>query len=113
MNINTCYYLLDAIGRHISIIIAADRCIIGRLLQAIVINLAMMCYGRIISGMAIGTAYVATPVYIREFAPKEHRGARSYSIQISFCIGYLLSTVINYCASFISGNASFRFILIS
>ncbi|KAI9591340.1 general substrate transporter, partial [Syncephalis fuscata] len=103
--------IADTIGRRMSIISTAVISAIGGLLQTIAVNIAMLYVGRFVSGLAVGMAYVVAPLYIAEVAPKQWRGTLVYFIQINLCLGLLVSTIINYGASFIKGNGSFRLIL--
>ncbi|RKP26219.1 general substrate transporter [Syncephalis pseudoplumigaleata] len=104
-------YVVDIIGRRMALIITGGFALVGGLLQTVAVNLAMIYAGRFISGLAVGVANVAGPLYIAEIAPKRWRGALGYAIEYSIGVGIVFAAVVSYGVYFIEGQASFRVLL--
>lgn len=73
-------FIADRFSRRIAIQIAAAIWIIGSIFQAAANGVALLCFGRVVSGFSIGIASAIVPVYQSEIAPKEIRG-RVVSLQ--------------------------------
>lgn len=73
-------FVADRLSRRTAIQIAALIWIIGSVFQTAANGVALLCFGRVVSGIAIGIASSIVPVYQSEIAPKEIRG-RVVSLQ--------------------------------
>jgi MFS family permease len=73
-------FLADRLSRRTAVQIAALIWVLGAILQAASNDVAMLCVGRVIGGVAIGICSAIVPVYQAEMAPKEIRG-RVVSLQ--------------------------------
>jgi MFS family permease len=62
---------MDRLGRRLTIQLGAGVCVIGAILQAASVQLAMMLVGRIITGWAVGIMSMSVPVYQAELAHRE------------------------------------------
>lgn len=73
-------FIGDRFSRKIAIQIAAIFWIVGSLIQAFSVNVAMLVVGRVVAGICVGITSSLVPVYQSEIAPKEIRG-RIVSLQ--------------------------------
>ncbi|ORY42161.1 general substrate transporter [Rhizoclosmatium globosum] len=85
----------DRLGRKRSIIISGVLFAIGGLVQCTVSSLGPFLVGRVISGLAIGTASMVVPIYIAETAPAATRGALTTVYQLMITMGIFIATAIN------------------
>jgi MFS family permease len=67
-------FLADRLSRKVAIQIASVIWILGSILQTASNGVALLCVGRVISGISIGICSSIVPVYQSEIAPKEIRG---------------------------------------
>ena len=95
-------------GRLLPMRVASVISIIGGLLTAVAPNIATMSVGRVISGLAAGSATVVVPLYISEIAPPAKRGMFGAMTQIMTCTGIVVTQVLGY---FLSHGQNWRFIL--
>ncbi|KAI5786603.1 general substrate transporter [Pyronema domesticum] len=98
---------IDRLGRRKSIQIGAAVCIIGAILQAAAMHLAMLLIGRIITGWAVGIMSMAVPVYQAELAHPKSRGLIVGLAQQMIGVGFIVSTWIGYGAAHAPGYTSF------
>jgi MFS family permease len=73
-------FIADRLSRRTAIQIAALIWIIGSVFQTASNGVALLCFGRVVSGISIGIASAIVPVYQSEIARKEIRG-RVVSLQ--------------------------------
>ncbi|ORY53169.1 general substrate transporter [Rhizoclosmatium globosum] len=85
----------DRLGRKKSIIISGILFAIGGLVQCISSTLGPLLIGRVVSGLAIGTASMVVPMYIAETAPAATRGALTTVYQLMITFGIFVATAIN------------------
>ncbi|KAJ3035795.1 hypothetical protein HDU99_010554, partial [Rhizoclosmatium hyalinum] len=85
----------DRLGRKRSIIISGILFAIGGLVQCISSTLGPLLIGRVVSGLAIGTASMVVPMYIAETAPAATRGALTTVYQLMITFGIFVATAIN------------------
>jgi MFS family permease len=90
-------FLADRLSRKIAIQIAALVWILGSILQTASNGVALLCVGRVVSGVAIGICSSIVPVYQAEIAPKEIRG-RVVSLQQWAITWYVSSLLTRLCA---------------
>ncbi|CAM2792023.1 sugar porter family MFS transporter [Actinomyces slackii] len=85
----------DAIGRKKTITVMASMFILGVVMVVASLNLAMIVTGRIILGLAVGSASVVVPVYLAELAPYEIRGSLAGRNEMMIVTGQLLAIIMN------------------
>ncbi|GAA0159214.1 hypothetical protein Leryth_014352 [Lithospermum erythrorhizon] len=83
-------------GRRISMISGGIVFLIGAILNAAAVHVAMLIIGRILLGVGIGFANQSVPLYLSEMAPYKHRGKFNLGFQLSITIGILFANVLNY-----------------
>ncbi|KAI8801796.1 general substrate transporter, partial [Cladochytrium replicatum] len=87
--------LADFIGRKWSIILAGLLFSAGGAIQASTDQLALLIFGRVVSGLAIGVTSVCVPLYIAEAAPTNIRGRLITVYQLMITIGIFIATAVN------------------
>ena len=88
--------LTNVVGRRQAILWAAILFILSALGAALAINLWMLIFARLFTGLAIGVAGVMTPLYIAEMAPAKIRGRLVSCYQLAITIGILSGYLLNY-----------------
>ena len=83
---------MDRFGRKFTIQMGALICLIGAILQASAMNLAMILVGRLLAGYAVGLMSMSVPVYQAECAHPSSRGLIIGMSQQMIGIGYIVST---------------------
>jgi len=66
-------FLVDWRGRREAIFYSAVITLVGAILQTAAVNIGMFIAGRFIIGMGLGVAAVATPTFVAETLPPQHR----------------------------------------
>jgi MFS family permease len=99
-------FLADFLSRRAAIQIGAFIFIIGAIIQATSKNVAHLCVGRVIAGIAIGICSSIVPVYQSEIARKEIRGRVVSLQQWAITWGILIQFFIQYGASKIDGGTA-------
>ncbi|KAL5348663.1 hypothetical protein ACLOAV_006080 [Pseudogymnoascus australis] len=87
---------MDRFGRKMTIQMGALICMVGAILQAAAVNLAMMLVGRIMAGWAVGLLSMSVPVYQSECAHPKIRGMIVGMAQQMIGIGFIVSTWVGY-----------------
>lgn len=82
-------FLVDSLGRKISIIFSSAGFILGWSLIATASTVVILCLGRVITGFFTGIISLAVPVYVSEISRPEVRGVLGAGIQLSVTIGIL------------------------
>jgi sugar porter (SP) family MFS transporter len=100
--------LADKIGRKKVIILSGLFWIVGSILQAAFVNRGMLVVGRVVSGLAVGLASTAVPLYQAEITAPHIRGRLISLQQWSITWGILLQYFVQFGCSYINGNASFQ-----
>ncbi|RLP11476.1 sugar porter family MFS transporter [Propionibacterium australiense] len=85
----------DRIGRKTTITFMATMFIVGVVVVVTAVNLPMLAIGRVILGLAVGSASVVVPVYLAELAPYEIRGSLAGRNEMMIVTGQLLAIVMN------------------
>lgn len=88
--------LTDTLGRKKINIIASLVFVLGSILTAVATGVAMLIFGRLLLGLAIGIVASTVPLYIAEMAPKDKRGTLVTFFQLAITLGILLSYVVGY-----------------
>ncbi|CAK4107836.1 unnamed protein product [Aphanomyces euteiches] len=89
-------YPADKYGRKRTMFFNAFIMIVGAVLQATAQSIYLLALGRLISGIATGTAINVSNVFISEISPLQLRGMFSSGIQIGVAIGSLCVTSTHY-----------------
>ncbi|CAI6340409.1 unnamed protein product [Periconia digitata] len=97
-------FIADRLSRRSAIQIAAAIWIVGSIFQAASNGVALLCFGRVVSGISIGIASAMVPVYQSEIAPKEIRGRVVSLQQWAITWGILIQYFIQYGSSFVGGG---------
>ncbi|RJE18102.1 MFS sugar transporter [Aspergillus sclerotialis] len=87
---------MDRFGRKFTIQLGALICLIGAILQASAMNLAMILIGRILAGWAVGLMSMSVPVYQAECAHPSSRGLIIGLAQQMNGVGFIVSTWVGY-----------------
>ena len=69
---------------------------IGTALEAGAQNIGMLVIGRIVLGVGVGFATMATPLYLSEMAPHSIRGTLNIKFQLAVTIRIFAAQLINY-----------------
>jgi len=107
---------MDRFGRKKTVQIGALIAVVGGILQAASVDLAMMLVGRIVSGWAIGLMSMSIPVYQAECAHPRMRGLIVGLTQQMIGVGFIVSTWIGFGSHHAKGNIAafqWRFPLVS
>jgi SP family facilitated glucose transporter-like MFS transporter 1 len=84
--------------------------VLGSLIIASSRSVLLMCVGRLIAGLAAGSAIVVTPLYLNEISPPQSRGLLGSMNQISVNVGILAAQVLGL---YYSNRTDWRRILYS
>ncbi|NDR54264.1 sugar porter family MFS transporter [Actinomyces sp. 565] len=85
----------DMIGRKTAITLMASMFLVGVVVVVTAVNLPMLAFGRVILGLAVGSASVVVPVYLAELAPYEIRGSLAGRNEMMIVTGQLLAIIMN------------------
>src|SRR5260370_18861492 len=80
----------DAIGRRVVILLSAVMFLVSAVGTALTPDLALFVVFRIVGGLGIGAASMASPLYIAEIAPARWRGRLVTLNQLAIVSGMLL-----------------------
>lgn len=89
-------FLADQFGRKKTLFITLVLFFIGILSLTEATGFYSILIGRFITGLAIGVASVAVPLYIAEMSPTESRGALVSLNQLLITIGILIAYIVSY-----------------
>jgi SP family galactose:H+ symporter-like MFS transporter len=95
--------IADHVGRRKMILAAALIFALGAIGTAAAPNVFLLILGRVVVGIAIGIASEVAPLYISEVAPPKARGSLVSLNQLAITIGIVVSYLIDYALSPISG----------
>ncbi|SAL99551.1 hypothetical protein [Absidia glauca] len=101
-------WVMDQFGRRLTIFSGAVTFIVGGILQTAAINMAMLMIGRLVSGFGIGFLSTVLPVYTAELSRAHNRGTVTVMGMAINMLGYCASCFIDYGASFIETEWSWR-----
>eukprot|EP00727_Mastigamoeba_balamuthi_P012072 m51a1_g7488 hypothetical protein (501) ;mRNA; r:241072-243040 len=93
--------IADHVGRNKVILVSEAIYIAGALVCAFSSHIWMLVAGRLVLGLAIGTASVVVPLMIGELSPRSIRGQIGVLNQLSITIGILVAYVIGTVFSYI------------
>src|SRR5882757_5075485 len=86
----------DAIGRRMVILLSAVMFLVSAVGTAVAPTFTLFVVFRIIGGLGIGAASMASPLYIAEIAPAQWRGRLVTLNQLALVSGMLLIYLVNY-----------------
>ncbi|CAI5758572.1 unnamed protein product [Candida verbasci] len=99
----------DNYGRKFSIIISAGIIFnIGNILQISSVEIALLCVGRFVSGVAVGILSAIVPLYQAEASPKWVRGSVVFTYQWAITWGLLIASAVCQGTRQISNSGSYR-----
>ncbi|GAA5896105.1 hypothetical protein JCM5296_006247 [Sporobolomyces johnsonii] len=98
----------DIFGRRMTILMGALIFSVGGLFQAFTNGFKMMVFGRVLSGFGVGFLSMIVPVYQSEISPAENRGKLACIEFTLNIVGYASSVWIDYFASYIRSDYSWR-----
>ena len=81
---------------------------VGPVFEALSPSIAVMAFGRLVSGIGAGAAVVIVPLYISEIAPPANKGFFGAFTQIMCNVGILVTQLLGY---FLSHDSYWRVIL--
>lgn len=99
----------DILGRRTTLFIGALVFTIGGLVQSLSSGFTSMVFGRVISGFGVGFLSTIVPIYQSEISPADHRGKLACMEFTGNIVGYASSVWLDYFASFIESDWSWRF----
>jgi len=98
----------DIIGRRRTILYGSLIFVIGGALQSFANGMPALVCGRIIAGVGVGCLSTIVPVYQSEISPPHNRGLLACVEFTGNIVGYSSSVWVDYFASFIQSNMSWR-----
>ncbi len=94
----------DAFGRRRVILVVALLFVLGAVGSAMSPGLGVLLAARAVVGVAIGIASMLTPLYLSEIAPADRRGGIVSLNQFCITFGILVSYIVDYAVSGVTGN---------
>ncbi|KAL6854287.1 hypothetical protein ACP4OV_019190 [Aristida adscensionis] len=91
------------VGRRNIMLIGGILFLVGSIINASAINIAMLIIGRMLLGFGIGFTIQAAPLYLAETAPARWRDAFTSALNGFLVIGILSATITNYFTNRIPG----------
>jgi SP family arabinose:H+ symporter-like MFS transporter len=89
-------WICDAFGRKAALLTAALLFITGAVGTALARDITIFNVFRILGGVGIGFASLASPLYIAEIAPAPSRGRLGLMYQLAITIGAVMATIVSY-----------------
>jgi SP family arabinose:H+ symporter-like MFS transporter len=106
--------LCDRFGRKFTLIMAAALFALSAVGTALAHDILTFNAFRIIGGVGVGLASLASPMYIAEIAPARSRGRLGLMYQLAITIGAVAATIVSYhLAKFTAPTVSWRFMFAS
>ncbi|CAL5866708.1 uncharacterized protein PFLUO_LOCUS918 [Penicillium psychrofluorescens] len=99
-------YLADALGRRLTVVVAATVFCIGVIVQACTQNAGYVFGGRFVTGLGVGSLSMVVPLYNAELAPPEIRGSLVAVQQLAITFGIMISFWIGYGTNYIGGTGA-------
>ena len=101
--------LCDLIGRKPTLIVASIVFTVGAVVMGAAVNAVMLVIGRIIVGLGIGAAAMASPMYIAESAPYHMRGKLVVLNNLFITGGQFVATVVDGAFSYLPIKIGWRY----
>lgn len=86
----------DRFGRKDSLLLAASLFGVGAVGSALAPDIAIFNIFRILGGVGVGIASLASPMYIAEVAPARSRGRLGLMYQLAITVGCVMATVVSF-----------------
>ncbi|WIA37403.1 hypothetical protein OEZ86_014328 [Tetradesmus obliquus] len=83
-------------GRRPTMMLGGLCFLIGAVLMAPAVHVAMLIIGRVVMGLGVGICVMCGPLFLSELAPYHLRGAFNTQFQLFITIGILVAQCINY-----------------
>lgn len=100
--------LCNKYGRLLTIRLSTTLSVIGTVFESAAPSIGLLAFGRVLSGIASGSALVVVPIYISEVAPPQEKGLFGALTQIMVNLGIVTAQVLGY---FLSTGSLWRIIL--
>ncbi|CAN6275881.1 unnamed protein product [Urochloa humidicola] len=91
------------VGRQAVMLIGGVLFLVGSVINAGAVNVAMLIIGRMLLGFGVGFTTQAAPLYLAETSPARWRGAFTTAYNIFLVLGSLAATVTDYFTNRIPG----------
>lgn len=92
------FNVADFLGRRRELILSSLMYLVGAIITALAPNFAVLVIGRTISGIGIGLAMHAAPMYIAETSPSKIRGQlislKEFFIVLGMVVGYSIGSLL-------------------
>ncbi|MDQ2737000.1 MAG: sugar porter family MFS transporter [Pseudomonadota bacterium] len=88
--------MADRLGRRRLMIVTSAIFLVGIVITAVALNVAILIVGRIVVGVGIGVASYLGPLYISEISPAGMRGGLVALNQLLLTLGILVSYFVDY-----------------
>jgi MFS family permease len=102
----------DWIGRHLTIVFAADFFFAGALIMGLAGDYATLMVGRFVGAIGVGYAVVIAPVYTAEMSPASARGFLMSFLEVFINVGILLGYISNYAFARLPLHLGWRVMLV-
>lgn len=99
-------HLCDRIGRKRTLLVAAGLFAAGTIGTAVPNSIGLFNLFRVVGGLGVGLASLASPMYIAEAAPARIRGRLGILYQLAITIGALSATIVSYYVASTNTDAS-------
>lgn len=100
--------LCNKYGRLLTMRLTTIFSVIGPVFESTAPNIGLLALGRVVSGIASGSALVVVPIYISEVAPPKEKGLFGALTQIMVNLGIVIAQILGY---FLSKDSLWRIIL--
>ena len=100
--------LCNKYGRLLTMRLTTIFSVIGPVFESTAPSIGFLAFGRIVSGIASGSALVVVPIYISEVAPPKEKGLFGALTQIMVNLGIVIAQLLGY---FLSKDSLWRIIL--
>ena len=100
--------LCNKYGRLLTMRLTTFFFVIGPVFESAAPSISLLAFGRVLSGVASGSAVVVVPIYISEVAPPKEKGLFGALTQIMVNMGIVIAQVLGY---FLSRDGLWRIIL--
>lgn len=100
----------EKLGRKRSMLVAAWVVVIGTVLQCTAHSVAHLIAARVFTGVGIGILTAVVPAYQAEVSPADKRGAAITIETANIIVGFVLSNLLSFGASFADSSTGFQWI---
>lgn len=101
--------LSDTYGRKFSIVVLLGLlCNAGNIIQVAALDIAMLCVGRVMCGIAVGILSASVPLYQAEASPKWVRGSIVFTYQWAITWGLMIALAVCQGTRKFNNSGSYR-----